>query len=260
MPEFYDELAPLYHLIYPDWEASMRRQGAALEAIIRARSRPPARTVLDAACGIGTQSLALGALGFEVTGSDLSPTAVHRAAREAAARGLVVPVRVADMREAFAVHRRTFDAVIACDNALPHLLTNADILKALRQLFLCTAPGGICLVSVRDYDTLERGGMQVHPHGVRRVEGSRYFLFQVWEWEGDRYETTLYVVEHPADAPPMVRSMAATYYAVGIGTLTDLMREAGFDELERIDEAFFQPILVGRRPAGSGSPSHGRER
>ncbi|WP_406444403.1 hypothetical protein OHB14_36300 [Streptomyces sp. NBC_01613] len=27
--DFYDDLAPDYHLIFPDWDASMRRQAAA---------------------------------------------------------------------------------------------------------------------------------------------------------------------------------------------------------------------------------------
>jgi hypothetical protein len=31
---FYDELAPLYHLIYENWEASVARQGAALASLI----------------------------------------------------------------------------------------------------------------------------------------------------------------------------------------------------------------------------------
>jgi hypothetical protein len=33
--DFYDQLAPFYHLIFPDWEASIRRQAAALENIIQ---------------------------------------------------------------------------------------------------------------------------------------------------------------------------------------------------------------------------------
>src|SRR5262245_21741803 len=127
MSDFYDELAPLYHLIYPDWEASIRRQGQALDAILRSRSGSPPPTILDAACGVGTQSLALAELGYEVTASDLSPGAVERASREAAARGLALRTSVADMREAFDHHGRTFDAVISCDNSVPHLLTDADI-------------------------------------------------------------------------------------------------------------------------------------
>jgi len=31
---FYDELAPLYHLVYEDWEASVARQGTALASLI----------------------------------------------------------------------------------------------------------------------------------------------------------------------------------------------------------------------------------
>jgi hypothetical protein len=34
---FYDELAPFYHLIFPDWEASIRRQAEALDGVIRER-------------------------------------------------------------------------------------------------------------------------------------------------------------------------------------------------------------------------------
>jgi SAM-dependent methyltransferase len=253
MADFYETLAPYYHLIFPDWEESMRRQGRALDAIVRARAGAPVRTVLDAACGIGTQSLALARLGYAVTASDASPVAVARAAREAEARGLTLTTTVADMREAFDVHRRTFDLVLACDNAIPHLLSDAEILRAFEQLHRCTAPGGLCLVSVRDYAALEQGGTQIHPYGVRQVGTTRYVLFQVWDWEGDRYDTTFYVIEHPAAGVPSVRSMRSTCYAVPIPTLMETMRRAGFAAVERLDGEYFQPVLVGRRPAPSGS-------
>ncbi len=32
---FYDGPTPLYHLIYPDWNASIRQQAAMLDAVIR---------------------------------------------------------------------------------------------------------------------------------------------------------------------------------------------------------------------------------
>ena len=31
---FYDDLAPLYHLVYEDWEVSVARQGKALASLI----------------------------------------------------------------------------------------------------------------------------------------------------------------------------------------------------------------------------------
>ena len=83
--DFYDGLAPFYHLIYPDWEHSVERQGAALDAVI-AELHPAAERVLDVACGIGTQALGLAGRGYRVAAADLSAAAVERAAREAAAR------------------------------------------------------------------------------------------------------------------------------------------------------------------------------
>lgn len=82
---FYDDLAADYDLIYADWEASIARQADALSALIDGTADsgngPVGYDVLDCACGIGTQALGLAALGYRVTGSDLSPVAVTRAAR-----------------------------------------------------------------------------------------------------------------------------------------------------------------------------------
>src|SRR5262249_22965335 len=67
--DFYDRLAPFYHLVYPDWEASVQRQAAALDGLIRERWGDGRRTVLDVACGIGTQAPGPGRLGHAVTGA-----------------------------------------------------------------------------------------------------------------------------------------------------------------------------------------------
>ena len=247
---FYDTLSPYYHLIFPDWEASMARQSDALDAIIRSKGGPHLKSVLDAACGIGTQSLGLAKLGYRVTASDLSPSAVARAQREAALRALPVQFTVADMRHAYAHHQSEFDVVIACDNAIPHLLSDAEILVAFQQFYRCLAPGGLCLVSVRDYAALDMSTpLQFHPYAVRQEAEVRYVLFQVWELREPLYETTIYIVEHRADAPPVTIATKATYYAVPIPTLIRLMQQAGFSDVSRLDGQFFQPILTGRKSA-----------
>jgi glycine/sarcosine N-methyltransferase len=62
--EFYDGLAPVYHLVYGDrWDEAVERQGAALQRIIRAE-RPAAADVLDCSCGIGTQAIGLARRGL----------------------------------------------------------------------------------------------------------------------------------------------------------------------------------------------------
>ncbi len=78
----YDEIADLYHLIYPDWDEAVSAQATALDGLIR-RIVIDAGSVLDVSCGIGTQALGLAGLGYQVTASDLSPGAIVRARKEA---------------------------------------------------------------------------------------------------------------------------------------------------------------------------------
>ena len=194
---FYDELSCYYHLIFADWQASIDRQARALNSIIRSEGGPEPHTILDCSCGIGTQSLGLAVLDYEVTASDLSPGAVQRVRSEAQQRGLSIQASVADMRTLHDHHGRMFDVVLACDNSVPHLLSNEDILTAFQQFYACTNPGGICLVSVRDYATMDFSSQsQVHPYGVRDAAGVRCVLLQVWDLKLPLYDTTFYIIEH----------------------------------------------------------------
>ena len=248
MSEFYDQLAPFYHLIYPDWNASVERQASTLDAVIKERTLD-AHTVLDVACGIGTQALGLAALGYDVTASDLSPASVDRARVEAQRRNLLVTFDVADMRAAFDHVGRTFDVVIALDNAVAHLLTEEDLLNTARQMYAATAPGGLCMISCRDYAAEPLTGTHLKPYGMRVEDGVRYILWQVWEFvDGtSTYDNTVYLVEDDGTTST-THVMRSTFHAVRLDRLAELMVEAGFVDVERIDDRFFQPLIIASRP------------
>ena len=247
MDDFYDRLAPLYDLIFLDWDASMEQQAGHLAGIIGERWGADVRTILDVACGIGTQSIGLARKGFAVTASDLSARAVERAKVEARRRGVEIDFSVCDMRVAHDHHGREFDVVIACDNSIPHLLSDDEILMAFRQMHDCTRPGGGCLVTVRDYDREERGTGLVKPYGVRDRDGKRYVIFQVWDFAGDIYDLAMYFVVDDGGWQPETHVMRSKYYAIGTDRLMELMRRAGFASVERLDGKFYQPVLVGTR-------------
>jgi SAM-dependent methyltransferase len=244
---FYDELAPLYHLVYENWDASVARQGAALASLIREHWGASARTVLDPAVGIGTQALGLVALGFRVTGSDLSHAAVERARREAAGRHLPLPCVVADLR-ALPVRAAGVDVVIVCDNALPHLETPSEIETALGECFRCVRPGGGCLLSMRDYGSPPPSGtVEVRPYGERAWAGRRYHLRQVWSWRGPRYDLSFEITRvDSAEEPATI--LKSSYLAIPVAQVAKLMSTVGFQGIRRVDDRFFQPVLVGTRP------------
>jgi SAM-dependent methyltransferase len=249
MTSFYDQLAPFYHLVYPDWDASIRRQGEQLSAVIAAEW-PNTKKVLDVSCGIGTQAIGLAMQGFSVHGSDLSEKEIERAKREASKLGEKVSFSVCDIRNALAHHGPGFDVVMSCDNSLPHLLTDQDLLFALTEMAGCTSVGGGCLVTVRDYEKEERGRNLVKPYGVRVENGSRYLLFQIWDFEDDLYDLTFFfIVENLVTGEVKTHAMRSRYYAVATSRLCELMEQAGLRNVRRLDGVFFQPVLIGTRAA-----------
>jgi SAM-dependent methyltransferase len=245
---FYDELAPLYHLVYEDWETSVVRHGRALASLIAEYWGAGAHALLDAALGIGTQALGLLARGFRVTGSDLSVGAVTRARREAMVRRLPLVALVADFR-ALPVRSGAFDVVLLCDNPLPHLDSEADIQRALAECFRCVRRGGGCLISMRDYESPPpTGTVEVRPYGERLWAGRRYHLRQVWTWRGPRYDLSFEITPTDgADAGAIV--LKTSYLAIPVEQVAGLMRTVGFENVRRVDGRFFQPVLVGTRPA-----------
>ena len=255
---FYDELAEYYDLIYPEWDRAMARHGEAiaqmLEPIGRVSTDGGTR-VLDVSAGIGTQSLPLAELGFDVTARDLSASSVARLRREASSRGLDIDAGVADMRSVSKTVDGTFEAVVAFDNAVPHLLNDDEILRALREFRRVLEPGGMLLVSLRDYDGVDRAPTSYHPYGDRHREGQTFRLGQEWEWLGpDHYRTTLVIEAVDETTREELLRSATEYYAISPTRVAELILEAGFESCEMTDVPFFQPVLIGRREAASLGP------
>ncbi|MER7823601.1 class I SAM-dependent methyltransferase [Streptomyces sp. NPDC096097] len=251
---FYDELAERYDLIYADWDASISRQGRALDTLLAAALGPGPHRVLDNACGIGTQSLGLAALGHRVTGTDLSPVSVARAAREAGRRSLTLSVAAADMR-ALPFADASFDAVVCADNALPHLLTAREVGAALAETRRVLRPGGLLLLSTRPYGELRRARPQsAAPHVHQRPAG-RTVTFQLWHWhaDGERYDLELFQLQPDGDGWT-TRTSSATYWALPEEETAEYARRAGLaDPLWHApaDTGFHQPVLAARRPSAS---------
>ena len=246
---FYDDMASLYHLVHENWEQSIERQAGQIARIAKERwGMSPGHSILDVSCGIGTQAIGLANLGFRVVASDISQNALRRARTEARRRSLDISFSVCDMRNAYQHNARCFDLVIACDNAITHLLTDDDICDALRQMYACVRPGGGCLLTVRDYAKEPRGVGLLKPCGVREKAGQRIIVFQVWDFDGEIYDLAMYFVADRGDGePPKTRVMRARYYAISTDRLLQLMEDAGFVAVARLEERFFQPVLIGTR-------------
>jgi hypothetical protein len=71
-------------------------------------------------------------------------------------------------------------------------------------------------------------------------------MFDLWEFDGDYYDLTIYAVEdrgQPEGVTHVIRG--GRYYCVTIDKLEQLLTQAGFKQVITLRERFFQPVLIG---------------
>lgn len=247
---FYDDMASSYHLIFDDWDKAIDRQRAVLEPLISESSA--LGTVLDCACGIGTQALGLARAGYDVEGTDISKSEVERAAQEAALRNLDVKFRVDDMRYLATCKAQHYGTVVAFDNAIPHLDSDEEIAKALTAMRRSLRAQGRVFVSLRDYGTLLTQRPNVLPPSLFMDNGLRRIVHQVWDWQdARRYTVHLYITHQTSSLDWQSKHFVGRYRAVTPEEVATLAVQVGFNNVQVLSPTitgYYQPIVTATAP------------
>ncbi|MGE5253174.1 MAG: class I SAM-dependent methyltransferase [Planctomycetaceae bacterium] len=145
--EFYDRLARLFDVM-TDWP---KRLALEMPFLQRTLDGSRARGVLDTACGTGWHAITLGQKGYTAAGCDASLQMIEQARANADKAHAKVRFEVADFNQLdhFA---ETFDAVLCLGNSLPHLLSQEELVKALRQMRGKLRAGGMLILHNLNYD------------------------------------------------------------------------------------------------------------
>ncbi len=157
----YDVLAPAYDLLtegyaYVPWLA-------AVDALARDHGLA-GRRALDVACGTGKSLEALLDLGYDAVGCDGSAGMAAVARAKLAGRA---EVHVADMRT-LPVYGR-FDLVTCLDDAVNHLPSGHDVVRALRRMAANLAPDGLLAFDVNTLSAYRDVGDRIVEDGERIV-------------------------------------------------------------------------------------------
>ena len=94
--KFYDSMASHYDKLFLDWKATTKEQALLLERIFQKFGYDKNVSVLDCACGIGTQSIGLAAIGYDVTASDISDAELSQAKERAEKNNVEIRFEHAD--------------------------------------------------------------------------------------------------------------------------------------------------------------------
>ena len=245
---FYDHLASHYDKLFLDWQAATREQAEILDRLFLCQGFDKSASVLDCACGIGTQAIGLAALGYAVTGSDISDGELSEARARSQKNNVSIRFEHADFCALSDTFSEQFDIVIAMDNALPHMLTSHALGSAVKSITNQIADGGMFVASIRDYDALLAAKPPYSPPYIHKTAGGQRVSFQTWNWEGDNYRLIQYIIDD--EDALQVSKFECDYRATRREELTSLLIANGCKDVVWLfpeETHFYQPIVVARK-------------
>lgn len=170
-------------------------------------ARHQARTILDCACGTGQHLHLFHTLGYQVTGSDISPSMLAQARSNLAGSGIQVPLHQADYR-ALPQHFNTrFDAVTCLSSSILHMEDDDQVFLALRSIRAVLRRGGVLILTQgttdRQWIEKPRFILAANTSDFSRLfvidyldAGARYNIVDIYRG-GDRKELEVWSVEYP---------------------------------------------------------------
>jgi SAM-dependent methyltransferase len=136
------------------WDAVRRRGG---------------KRVLDLGCGAGRNLVYLAREGFDVSGTDISDTAIALSRENLARAGLTADVRLADMA-AQPYEDGTFDGVLSA--SVLHHNTRARMEAGLAEIGRVLRSGGVGAITINSTNDRKRGhGKEIEPDTYLVTEG-----------------------------------------------------------------------------------------
>ena len=246
--KFYDSMASHYDKLFLDWKTTTKEQAVLLQSIFQKFNCGYTASILDCACGIGTQAIGLASLGYNVTASDISDGEIVEAKIRASNANVNIRFINADFRALSKAFLEKFDIVIAMDNALPHMLTSKELSKAVKSIVGQIKENGIFIGSIRDYDALLQDKPPYSPPYIHQTEKGKRVSFQTWIWNDERYKLTQYIIDDEETLE--ISKFECEYRATCREELTKLFTANGCKEVIWLfpeETGFYQPIIIARK-------------
>ena len=137
--------------------------------------------------------------------------------------------------------------MLSCDNSVAHLHTDEQLAGFAESVAAKLRPGGLAVVSLRDYEALWAERAAGHPVRV----GPGTISFQVWDWddEGHSYELAQFTLRGSGESW-QTTCRRTRLRALRRDELCGGLEAAGLDDVRwrTPDETgYYQPIVTARR-------------
>jgi SAM-dependent methyltransferase len=231
--EFYRWYAEHYGRVY-DWRPdSLIARWRRLLPILKQNG---VKSILDAACGVGRDSMELARLGFQVTGVDLSQEMIFAAQAEAAKEDLKIPFLVGDISCLSGVlNGKTYDCVLCIGNSLTHAASIQQMAHWVGNLRTALKPDRLLLLECQIVDNVQPGesdpGLQVL-RVLPREDGTEVFLRRTcYRWQENRIEKLFIRLVLSSD-DAIAEEHATALQMVRKSEVQEMLRDAGLTDAQ----------------------------
>jgi len=223
----YDQFSADYDR-FVNWESRLAYEQPFIERQLQAVG---ARRVLDSACGTGQHAIALARAGYQVVGADLSAGMIEAARRNAAQAGVDVPFVVAGFGQHAGCIAGPFDAVLCLGNSLPHALSAAALLEALRDFRAVLRPGGLLLIQNRNFDLVLRSRDRYMPPQAHRAGDKEWLFIRFYDFGSETVTFNVLTLEREGNGWRQ-RADSTELRPILREELEKALAQAGFDQVQ----------------------------
>ena len=119
------------------------------KSIFDSCAKIPVTRILDVGCGTGRHSIPLIKSGYDVTGLDKSQNMLSMFRGKLESGNLKAKIVKKDMKNIDFIEG--FHAIICMNSAFMYLLTDGDILQALKAFHKALKPGGVAIIDIMNF-------------------------------------------------------------------------------------------------------------
>jgi len=228
-PSHYDKEAEQYDAFNEE------RSKVINHSIERILKQHKVKTVLDLACGTGSQVFWLSKNGYDVVGYDINEKMLEIAKTKAKKESLDIRFLKGDMRS---TNAGKFDAVITIFNAIGHL-TKEDFEQAIKNIHANLKDGGLYIFDIFNLNYLLTGDniTKLTIDWLKKKDNTvaREIQYSTINQEGVLASYDIYIEQKNGSKEPKISEAFQTLQVYSAQQLKDLFENNGFEVVVQCD-------------------------
>jgi SAM-dependent methyltransferase len=225
--------SPFYHKLY--FEREEKEAEAFIHQLIKHLLPAAECRMLDVACGKGRHSKILAALGFDVTGIDLSPASIAWAKQSESEK---LHFFIHDMRLPF--YSNYFGYAFNFFTSFGYFKTRREHDAAIRTISKSLKPGGFFVI---DYLNVHYAEDYLVHNEVKEINGTKY---EIHRWDNETHFYKKITITDPALLKPEEYTEKVTKF--GLGDFTDMLSYQGLQVKEIFGDYQFGHYDIRKTP------------